>query len=118
MQAIKSGTNVNITFGPIDNYFVVYINPDNSSLAGWAKVIEFDTAGLGTPNPKGSVDLTDVLNAFKRQGASSVYLSAIGSNFVGGGQISFSINYQGGSVPVSTNLPTWTSQQWAYQLTF
>lgn len=113
-KQIKVGSNAKMTFGVIDNQITVYINGD-SSIPGWAKVFEFDTGNLGSPNTNATVDLDDVLNQFRNR-TKSVFMSVIASNIVGGGSINFAISSSAGTEKVSVNLPTFTSQQWGYEL--
>lgn len=113
-----SGKNgLKIEFGTIDNAVDVIMTTD-SAAGGYAEPFSFNSAGMGSPNPDCEVDLDYLLQSFKKQGVSSVFLMVVGTNYIGGGSINFEIEDGNGAsvAKVNTNLPTFTSKQWAYQV--
>lgn len=116
-KKIAAGQGLKIEFGTIDNSLKVVLATEDKT-GGYAEPFSFNSEYLGAPNPDCEVNLTDLLNAFRRNGAKSVFLMVIGTNYNGGGSINFEIeDHNGISLDkVNVNLPTFTSQQWAYQI--
>lgn len=110
--------NLTLSVTTVDNSLRIFLTTDSQG-QGLQEVFNFDTGGVGSPSPKATVDVTDVLTGLKSKGITSIYLIAIGSNYTGGGRIIWKATSSGKNVAdVNVNLPTFTSQQWAYQLKF
>ena len=112
---LRKATKVKMEFGKIDNHLTVRFDPDGQSAR--KGIIEFGNSRLGAPNYDTEVDITDMINAYKSSGAKSIFLTVVGSNWVGGGNIQFEFEVDGTAQgAVNVNLPVWTSQQWPYEL--
>lgn len=104
-----NGVSVNVLFA--DNKLEIYLNPDLSGVTGFAKA--YETINFSAINTNSVLDISGYLRAFKQAnpGATSVVMAVCMSNFIGGGNFSYTITGNGISlVPQSPSLSQWTSQ--------
>ena len=91
-------------FGTIDNHLTVRLDPDGQS--DGKGIIEFGNSRLGAPNYDAEVDLTDMIDNFRAKGNKSIFLTVVGSNWNGGGQIQFEFELDSNPYgAVNANLP-------------
>ena len=119
---LKTGvTGVVFNMKGIDNSVVVDINADGVQPAGngtlaWSRVLEMNTSGFASAQNV-SIDLSAMLATYKSNGAKSVTLTVVASNYVGPGGINAAINFPGGSQAiVQSAIAPYTSTQFAYTL--
>lgn len=122
LTSINTGTTgVQLTFTQIDNMVSVDLNPDgqqgNGNL-GWSRVMESNSAGFGLYGGNITITLDQYLQAYQSNGATSVNLAIVASNWSGPGSIVGTLTYSGGSTPINFSLAEWTSQQQAFTLVF
>jgi hypothetical protein len=120
---LKTGVkNVSISFTNIDNQLSVYINPDgpqaNGSL-GWSTVLEVNASGMSYNEGGYSVQLDPFLSNYQNNGATSVTLVVVGSNWLSGGIFTGVIQWpDSGAQAISMAPPPFSSQQLAFTLEF
>lgn len=114
MQTFTYNSSVTLTVSQNDNALTSFLNPD-STLNKWVKVYDQHQSNMGTAATT-TADLTPYLNDMLGSGDNTVF-SAVASNFLGGGQITFTVSVDGSDVlSVSENLGAYTSKQWAISL--
>lgn len=120
--SINTGTRgVTLNFSNIDNMVSVDINadgPQGNGRLGWSRVFEANSSGLGYYGGNYTVSLDPYLAAYQSNGASSVTLSIVASNWTSAGSVVGSIQYPNNSTPISITPAEWTSQQNSYTLVF
>ncbi len=105
----------------LDNSIVVDINSDGvqpvgNGKLGWSRVLEMNTSGYASAQNV-SIDLSAMLATYKSQGAKTVILTAVVSNWAGPGNVNAAITWPTGNQPiVLAAMGTYTSTQFAYQL--
>ena len=78
-----------------------------------AEVYKRFVSGFATPNLNDTIDLAGTISDL----GNSTILSAVASNFAGGGNLAFEIIADGASAfKVGTSLADYTSQQWAVSI--
>lgn len=111
MQTFTYSSNVTLTVTQNDNALTCFLNPD-SPLNKWVKVYDQHQSNMGAA-AKTTADLTPYLNSMLGSGESTAF-SAVASNFIGGGQMTFTVTVDGNvALSVNTALPVYNSEQWA-----
>lgn len=114
MDTLTYNNKVTLTVNANDNELTCILNPDGPN-AKTATVYHQYQNYMGQ-SATTVADLTPYLNDILSGGGSTV-LSAIASNYSGGGTMSFTVTTDtGGSWSPASALGTYTSQQWAVNI--
>ena len=63
--------NLTLSVTTVDNSLRIFLTTDSQG-QGLQEVFNFDTGGVGSPSPKATVDVTDVLTGLKSKGITSI----------------------------------------------
>ncbi len=114
--------DVTLSFTFIDNMLSVYLNPDgpqgNGNL-GWSTVLEVNASGLSYDDGSYVIKMDPFLTNYQENGANSVTMVVVASNWLSGGLIQGQIEFPGSkAVPIVIRPNTFSSAQVAYTLVF
>lgn len=120
---IKTGVqDVTLSFTYIDNQLSVYINPDgpqDNGTLGWSTVLEVNASGLSYDGGSYTILLDPFLRNYQSNGATSITLVVVASNWLSGGVIQGMIQWPGAPQQgIALKPATYSSQQAVFTLEF
>ncbi|MDW3190995.1 MAG: hypothetical protein R8G66_01485 [Cytophagales bacterium] len=113
MQTIKFSDALTLEVTSADNQLTVFLDADVPGGALVYKAYDHYASGFA-PSFTDKIDLTDAANQML-VAESSLKLTLVGSNYAGGGQLSFKVSGDS-EFTVNENLATDTSKQWAVEI--
>ncbi len=110
MQTIKFSNALKLEVTSADNQLTVFLDADVPGGALVYKAYDHYASGFA-PSFTDTIDLTNAARQMLEKHG-SLKLTAVGSNYAGGGQMTFNVTGDS-AFSVNENLPTYTSKQWA-----